>query len=349
MTHAPAGRAPVLQTRRLTKTYGGRQAVIEADLTLHQGKITCLLGPSGCGKSTLLRMIAGLEFPDSGEIDAQGRRLSWPYGGVPPEHRGIGLVFQDYALFPHMTALQNVAFGLGDLPRAQRRERAEAMLAAVQLEGRGGAWPGALSGGEQQRVALARALARRPDILLLDEPFSGLDAHLKGEVRQSLTEALRAAGASVLVVTHDAREALLMADELVLMHAGRIVQAGPPRACYLDPVSPDAARLLGEVNLLPAQVTAGVAETAFGAVAARDLPPGPAVVMVRPEGLKPAPQGVVAQVSQVRFGGGYHEVQLTVAGVRAHMHVSGEPPAEGQDLAIEIDPELARAFPGHTR
>lgn len=349
MTRAPADRAPVLQTRRLTKTYGERQAVIEADLTLHQGKITCLLGPSGCGKSTLLRMIAGLEVPDSGEIDAQGRRLSWPHGGVPPEDRGIGLVFQDYALFPHLTALQNVAFGLGDMSRAQRRDRAEAMLAAVQLEGRGGAWPNALSGGEQQRVALARALARGPDILLLDEPFSGLDAHLKGEVRLSLTEALRAAGATVLVVTHDAREALLMADELVLMHAGRIIQSGPPRACYLDPVSPDAARLLGEVNLLAAEVTAGMAQTAYGPLAAPGLSPGPAVVMVRPEGLKLAPEGAPARVSQVRFGGGYHEVQLIADGVRAHMHVSGEPPAEGQAVAIQIDTELARAFPDPAR
>ncbi len=345
MTTAPAPQAPVLEAHGLVKAYGERQAVIHADLSLHRGRITCLLGPSGCGKSTLLRMIAGLEVPDSGEIEAQGRRLSWPHGGVPPENRGIGLVFQDYALFPHMTALQNVAFGLGDLPRAHRRTRAQAMLDTVQLGARGGAWPNALSGGEQQRVALARALARRPEILLLDEPFSGLDAHLKGEVRLSLTEALRAAGATVLVVTHDAREALLMADDLVLMHAGRIIQAGAPRACYLDPVSPDAARLLGEVNLLPAQVTAGMAQTAYGAVAAADLPTGPAVVMVRPEGLIRADRGVLAQVSQVRFGGGYHEVQLRVNGVRAHMHVAGEAPAEGQDLAIQIDPELARAFP----
>lgn len=349
MKDMPAPPPPALSARGLVKTYGERRAVIDADLLLHPGKITCLLGPSGCGKSTLLRMIAGLEAPDGGEVEAQGRRLSWPNGGVPPEDRGIGLVFQDYALFPHMTALQNVAFGLGDLSRAQRRVRAQAMLEAVQLGTRGEAWPAALSGGEQQRVALARALARGPDILLLDEPFSGLDAHLKGEVRLSLTEALRAAGATVLVVTHDAREALLMADDLVLMHGGRIIQSGAPRACYLDPVSPDAARLLGEVNLLPARVSAGMAQTAYGAVAAPHLPTGQAIVMVRPEGLTLAPKGSPAQVTQVRFGGGYHEVQLTAEGVRAHMHVPGEPPAEGQAVAIQIEAELARAFPDPAR
>jgi iron(III) transport system ATP-binding protein len=335
-----------LTVQGVSKAYGTRSAVIAADLTLRRGKITCLLGPSGCGKSTLLRLIAGLEVPDSGKIAADGRALSRAGAAVAPEDRGIGLVFQDYALFPHMTALQNVAFGLRGLPAGQRRARAHAMLEAVQLGTRGGAWPHALSGGEQQRVALARALARAPQILLLDEPFSGLDAHLKGEVRLSLTDALRAAGATVLVVTHDAREALLMADDLVLMHGGRIIQAGAPRACYLDPVSPDAARLLGEVNLIPGQVRAGLAHTPFGAVPAVGFADGPAVVMVRPEGLRLSEgAGAAAHVAQVRFGGGYHEVQLTADGQRAHAHLAGVAPEAGQTVTVRIDPELARVFP----
>jgi iron(III) transport system ATP-binding protein len=337
--------AIALTVQAVSKAYGPRAAVVAADLTLRRGKITCLLGPSGCGKSTLLRLIAGLEVPDSGEIAAEGRALSWAGAAVPPEDRGIGLVFQDYALFPHMTALQNVAFGLRSLPAAQRRARAQAMLEAVQLGARAKAWPHALSGGEQQRVALARALARAPQILLLDEPFSGLDAHLKGEVRLSLTQALRAAGATVLVVTHDAREALLMADDLVLMHDGRIIQAGAPRACYLDPVSPEAARLLGEVNLIAGQMRAGLAHTPFGPVPASGYADGPAVVMVRPEGLRLAEAGAPAHVAQVRFGGGYHEVQLTADGQQVHAHVSGAAPEAGQTVTVRIDPDLARVFP----
>lgn len=334
-----------LSVHGVSKAYGSRPAVVAADLTLRRGQITCLLGPSGCGKSTLLRLIAGLELPDAGVIEAGGRRLSWAGAAVAPEDRGIGLVFQDYALFPHMTALQNVAFGLRSLPGRQRKARAQAMLEAVQLGSRGGAWPHALSGGEQQRVALARALARAPEILLLDEPFSGLDAHLKGEVRLSLTEALRAAGATVLVVTHDAREALLMADDLVLMHGGQIIQSGAPRDCYLDPVSPEAARLLGEVNLIPGQVRGGLAHTPFGAVPATSCADGPAVVMVRPEGLRLIEAGALAHVAQVRFGGGYHEVQLTAERQRVHAHVSGAAPEAGQTVGVLIDPDLARVFP----
>jgi len=334
-----------LSVQGVSKAYGARAAVIAADLTLRRGRITCLLGPSGCGKSTLLRLIAGLEVPDAGEILADGRGLSWAGGAVAPEAREVGLVFQDYALFPHMTALQTVAFGLRGLPSGERRARAQAMLEAVQLGTRGGAWPHALSGGEQQRVALARALARAPGVLLLDEPFSGLDAHLKGEVRLSLTEALRAAGATVLVVTHDAREALLMADDLVLMHGGRIIQSGAPRACYLDPVSPDAARLLGEVNLIPGQVGGGLAHTPFGAVPAPGCADGAAVVMVRPEGLRLAEGGSWAHVAQVRFGGGFHEVQLTAGSQRVHAHLAGAAPEAGQTVAVRIDPDLARVFP----
>ncbi|MDP2212890.1 ABC transporter ATP-binding protein [Phenylobacterium sp.] len=337
---------PALTAQGLSKAYGSKSAVIEASLTLRAGEITCLLGPSGCGKSTLLRLIAGLETPDAGLVAAGERRLSGPEGVVPPEARGVGLVFQDYALFPHMTAEQNVAFGLRTLPSGLRKARAREMLEAVQLGGRGGAWPHALSGGEQQRVALARALARRPEILLLDEPFSGLDAHLKGEVRLWLTDALRGAGAAVLIVTHDAREALLMADELVLMHAGRIIQSGAPRACYLDPASPEAARLLGEVNLIDGVIASGQARTPFGDIPAPGLADGPAVVMVRPEGLRLSDQGASATVAQVRFGGGYHEVQVQAGQQRVHMHLSGNAPAEGQAVSLTIDPELAKVFPG---
>ncbi|WP_296818261.1 ABC transporter ATP-binding protein, partial [Brevundimonas sp.] len=192
----------VIEARGLAKSYGGKPAVQAADLTLEAGRITCLLGPSGCGKSTLLRLIAGLETPDAGVVTAEGQDIT----RRPPEARGVGMVFQDYALFPHLRVAANVAFGLNERPANERRSRALALLERVKLAARAEAWPGELSGGEQQRVALVRALAREPRAVLLDEPFSGLDSHLKAEVREATLAALRASNAAVLIVTHDAEE-----------------------------------------------------------------------------------------------------------------------------------------------
>jgi len=238
----------VLTVEGVSRAYGQRRAVIEASLTLEAGKITCLLGPSGSGKSTLLRLIAGLEPVDAGVIRAGDEVLSRPGHTTAPERRGTGLVFQDYALFPHLTVLDNVRFGLTALPRGEQRARAMAALDRVGLADRARDWPHALSGGEQQRVALARSLVREPAAILLDEPFSGLDAHLKAGVRDELTAALRAAGAAVLIVTHDPGEAMMMADRLVLMDGGRVIQSGEPADCHDRPASVAAARLLGEIN-----------------------------------------------------------------------------------------------------
>ena len=330
----------------VSKRYGDRLAVDAADLTLTPGRITCLLGPSGCGKSTLLRLIAGLEPVDGGNVSAGETVLSSPGVHVATERRGVGLVFQDYALFPHLRVLDNVAFGLKHLARSERRARALAMLEHVKLAGRSDAWPHALSGGEQQRVALARALAREPQAVLLDEPFSGLDAHLKGEVRQALLAALRAAGAAVLIVTHDAEEALLMADDLALMSEGRILQAGAPDDCYLKPVSMTAARLLGPVNVVAARVVGGRAETAFGLIDAAGLPDGAAQAMIRPEGLQLDPKGVAADVTEVRFGGGFHEVTLAAGGQTAKMVVRAGAPKPGERVTVSIDPARAAVFEG---
>ena len=220
------------------------------------------------------------------------------------------------------------------------------MLEHVKLAGRSDAWPHALSGGEQQRVALARALAREPQAVLLDEPFSGLDAHLKGEVRQALLAALRAAGAAVLIVTHDAEEALLMADDLALMSEGRILQAGAPDDCYLKPVSMTAARLLGPVNVVAARVVGGRAETAFGLIDAEGLPDGAAQAMIRPEGLQLDPKGVAADVTEVRFGGGFHEVTLAAGGQTAKMVVRAGAPKPGERVTVSIDPARAAVFEG---
>ena len=343
MHEAPA---PILQVRSVSKRYRGRLAVAQASLTLQPGRITCLLGPSGCGKSTLLRIIAGLETADSGEIEAAGRVVTGPGLAVPPEHRGIGLVFQDFALFPHLTAAQNVAFGLKGLPATPRLERAAGLLEAFRLGERAGAWPHTLSGGEQQRVAIARALARRPAAILLDEPFSGLDGDLKAEVRHAVLSGLREADAAVLIVTHDPEEAMLMADELALMSEGRILQAGTPEECYLRPRSIVAARLLGEANLLAARVSDEAAVTDFGTLPAPEIEDGPATAMVRPEGLRLDPGGSAAGVVRVRFGGAFREVTIEANGQEASMHLAGPAPRKGERVTVAIDPERAVVFAG---
>lgn len=328
-----------------SRRFGARVAVNRADLVLRPGRITALLGPSGCGKSTLLRMIAGLEPLDGGQIRGGDQWSADARAATPPEARDVGLVFQDYALFPHLTVLQNVAFGLRGLPRAERKARAMALLESVRLADRASAWPHALSGGEQQRVALARALARRPRAVLLDEPFSGLDRHLKAEVREGLVAALRQAGAAVLIVTHDAEEALLTADDLALMSAGRILQTGMPEDCYRRPASLTAARLLGEVETLPAMVTGGVAASALGRFPAPGLTDGPAVVAARPHDLTITQDPGEAEVRAVRFGGGWHEATVALGDHPIVLRVTGAPPAVGARVALTVDPARVSVFP----
>jgi iron(III) transport system ATP-binding protein len=328
-----------LQARGVSRRYGATLAVDAADIAQQPGEITCLLGPSGSGKSTLLRLLAGLEPADGGEVLAAGRRLSGPGGHVPPEDRDLGFVFQDYALFPHLTVAENVAFGLRRLKPAERRERARLQLERVRLAHRGDAYPQALSGGEQQRVALARALAREPSAILLDEPFSGLDMRLKAEVRDAALSALRAAGAAALIVTHDADDALLTADTLALMDSGRILQTGAPRDVYLNPVSLQAARLTGEAETLPARILAGRAETPFGPLPAPRAPDGEAIVVVRPEAYRLAENGVEVRIASARFAGGYVDVHFDGPGGRGHAHApAGWSGAPGAAVRLALDP-----------
>jgi iron(III) transport system ATP-binding protein len=316
--------------------------VAEASLALHAGEITALLGASGSGKSTLLRLIAGLEPVDSGEIRLGDVLLSGPGRTLAPERRGIGLVFQDYALFPHLSVLDNVRFGLKGLTGHEQRSRAEAALERVGLRERGSAWPQWLSGGEQQRVALARAMVRGPEVLLLDEPFSGLDAHLKAGVRRDLTGTLRAAGTATLIVTHDAGEALMMADRLVLMEDGRVIQSGTPADCYRDPVSVAAARLLGEVNVIPVAVEGGIARTPWGPVAAPTLDDGPAQLLLRPHDLGLAVGGPAARVMGRGFAGAFSQVEVQLGEQALQMHLSGPAPAVGETVAVSADMDRAR-------
>ncbi len=329
---------PVLELCDVVRAYPGRTAVDDASFVLQPGGITCLLGPSGCGKSTLLRLIAGLEPVDAGEVRIRGQLVAAPGMTAAPEHRGVGLVFQDNALFPHLDVSANVGFGLTGMAPGARRARVAALLDRFHIAHLAAAWPHMLSGGEQQRVAIARALAREPSLLLLDEPFSGLDSHLRGAVRDALLADLRAAGTSVLIVTHDPEEAMMIADNLVLMAAGRILQTGRPEDCYHRPVSIAAARLLGDIAVIDAVVTNGIADTVLGAVQAVGIADGAAKIAVRPDAIVAGSTGVAATVSATRFAGHYYIVEAFAADQYFTFQLPGTPPAIGDPVTLALRP-----------
>jgi iron(III) transport system ATP-binding protein len=341
------------------------------DLDVGPGEILCLLGPSGCGKTTLLRLASGLEPLQQGRITLGGQLIAEPGRETPPEGRGVGFVFQDYALFPHLTVEENVAFGLRFVPRGQRKWRIMDALARVGLEAYAAAWPHMLSGGQQQRVALARALAPRPAVLLLDEAFASLDARLREQVRDDTLHVLQEAGIATLIVTHDAEEAMFMADRIALMNRGQIEQLGTPAELYLTPASRFVATFLGEVNILPGRIRAGRAETPIGTVTPRGpgAAEGEAVeVLLRPEGLRvlaaPRPErpaaalagdlagcGVVAEVEACRLLGATTLVHLAVPdgqGGLLHLHARLPPGvwlSRGERVSVAMDPQRAFVFP----
>jgi iron(III) transport system ATP-binding protein len=270
----------------LTRRYDGRVVVEDVSLRVMPGKVTCLLGPSGCGKSTTLRMIAGVEMQDSGEIHVDGNLICDTVFRVPPERRHIGLMFQDFALFPHLSVAQNVGFGLsGD--KAAKAARVAELLDRVGLAQYHRAYPHELSGGEQQRVALARALAPRPRIMLMDEPFSGLDNRLRDGIRDDTLDILREEDTAVLLVTHEPEEAMRMADEIALMRDGRIVQQGAPYNVYNAPVDRSAMAFFSEINVIRGRVQGALTETPFGHFLAPGVPDGQEVeIVIRPQHIK---------------------------------------------------------------
>lgn len=295
--------APLLSVSGLSKRYRAQDplAVEEVGFDLGNGEILALLGPSGCGKSTTLRMIAGFEHPEAGDIVLRGERIL----DHPPQRRRIGIVFQDYALFPHMSLGQNVAFAMRHLPKAKRAARAREWLDLVGLADLAERMPDELSGGQQQRVALARTLAAEPQLVLLDEPFSNLDAALRESTRKEVRQLFKAAGTSVILVTHDQAEALSFADQVGVMHAGKLIQLDRPERVYQHPATAFVAEFLGHTNLLEGEADGEIAQTALGPVAITPATRGPVRVSLRPEhlALATAPDGHGATVVEREFRG----------------------------------------------
>ncbi len=318
---------PRLELKNITKSYDGVRVVEDLSFSVAPGQVTCLLGPSGCGKSTTLRMIAGVERQSAGELWVDGELICSDDHRVLPEDRPIGLMFQDFALFPHLSVAQNVAFGI-KAGKAETRARVMALLARVGMEGFADVYPHQLSGGEQQRVALARAIAPRPKIMLMDEPFSGLDNRLRDGIRDETLSVLKEEGTAVLLVTHEPDEAMRMADEIALMRDGRIVQMGNPYNIYNAPVDKAAAGFFSDINVIRGVSNGALTQTPFGQFLTPGLADGQAVeIIIRPQHLRidfdrqgkgpnPTPQeGVPAKgvVKRARFMGRESLVEFEMA------------------------------------
>ncbi|MEL6954282.1 MAG: ABC transporter ATP-binding protein [Pseudomonadota bacterium] len=316
-----------LAVEHLTCRFGARDVVRDVSLEIAAGEVVCLLGPSGCGKSTTLRAIAGIEEQRAGRITLDGRVLAEDGLHLPPEERSIGLIFQDFALFPHLSVWENIAFGLSGT-RAEKVARVGALLERVRLTGFQKARPHTLSGGEQQRVALARALAPKPAVMLMDEPFSGLDNRLRDGIRDDTLALLQEEDTAVLLVTHEPEEAMRMADRIALMRDGEIVQQGAPYAIYTAPADRDAAAFFSDINILEGKVEAGFAQTILGPFAAPDLSDGQVgEVVFRPQhvavdfdrdgGPRPSPLAgtpVPATVRRARFIGQQSLIEFALDG-----------------------------------
>ena len=301
-----------IRLHQVRKRYGEVGAANGISFHLQRGQLMALLGPSGCGKTTTLRLIAGFEQVDSGEVKINGQCVAChPHVHLPPEKRRVGMVFQEYALFPHLTVAQNVAFGLHHYG-GDKSKRVAAVLELVGLAGLEKRMPNELSGGQQQRVALARALAPEPDVVLLDEPFSNLDAGLRVRVRAEVRAILREANATAIFVTHDQEEALSLVDQVAVLINGVVQQQAAPQQLYIQPANRQVAEFLGDVNFLPGQATGKVADCALGRLATLNENQGAVDVLLRPENIQAEPSATPTdcQVRQVLFFG--HDQLVTV-------------------------------------
>jgi len=332
---------------------GSQQILNGISLSVEPGEVLCLLGPSGSGKTSLLRIAAGLLEGSTGTVSIDNRVISGPGTFVPPEKRDVGLVFQDYALFPHMTLLQNVEFGLTALGRSEARKQAMRVLSRVGLEDRASDYPSLLSGGEQQRVALARALAPRPGILLMDEPFSGLDSRLRDHVRRESLELLRETRSTAIIVTHDAEEALRVGDKIALIRNGELVQIGSASDLYYNPVDMFAAAFFSEINVLPARISDGIAETALGRCKTQSVrsKTGKAAIRLSDVDVKMDDgdeDWVPGRIGDRRFLGTSELLDIHLQGLDGPIHArvkSGIVSADATLVRVRVDPELIMIFP----
>lgn len=352
------GRAAASFAARLTfedvsRRFGDIYALKGFNLDIAPGEVVCLLGPSGCGKTTLLRIASGIEKPSSGRVLINDREVAGPNRFEPPETRNVGLMFQDFALFPHLTILDNVAFGLRALPRKEARREALAILARVGLERYANKYPHILSGGQQQRVALARAIVPRPSVMLMDEPFSGLDVQLRETMQEETLALLRETRSTSMIVTHHPEEAMRLGDRIAVMNGGRVIQIGSAEEMYNNPVELFVARMFSEINEVPQFVTGGEIASPVGRISARGLPDGTRAIMCirqRGIGLKPAGEGLAGRILHVRFLG---DIILTEIGVTGFdVPLLARLPAEngwhkGPEVGVTIDPESILVFPAN--
>ncbi len=345
------------------RRYGDRYALSGFTLDIQPSEVVCLLGPSGCGKTTLLRIASGIEKPSGGRVLINGLEVAGPSRFVPPEQRSVGLMFQDFALFPHLSILENVAFGLKSLPAEDAEREAMALLSRVGLAHMAQQYPHVLSGGQQQRVALARAIVPRPAVMLMDEPFSGLDVQLRDAMQEETLSLLRETRATSLIVTHHPEEAMRLGDRIAVMSGGQLVQLGSAQELYHHPKELFVARLFSEINEVKARAKGGSIDTPIGPIPAPAIADGdPAILclreramIVRPESLAPpqyrAPNAKIlpGRIQHVRFLGDVALLEVAVQGFDDPLKIRTPEPdglTRGANVTVEIDPARALVFPG---
>ena len=342
-----------LTFERLERRFDTTIALNGFSLDIAPAEVVCLLGPSGCGKTTLLRVAAGIEKPTGGRVLINAREVAGPDRFVPPERRNVGLMFQDFALFPHLTIIDNVAFGLRALPREDARREAAVALARVGLTRYADDYPHILSGGEQQRVALARAIVPRPAVMLMDEPFSGLDVQLRERLQEETLTLLRETRATCLIVTHAPAEAIRLGDRIAVMRAGRLLQAGKAEELYRNPADLFVARLFSEINEIPYTVESGALRTPIGAFAVPGLNEGEeAILCIRRRAIRigSAGAGLPARLLRSQFLGDLALLEVAVHGFERPLLTvvrEGEQPRQGQEVSISVDAESVLVFPAH--
>ena len=348
---AAATIAARLTFERLERRFDTTIALNGFSLDIAPAEVVCLLGPSGCGKTTLLRVAAGIEKPTGGRVLINALEVAGPDRFVPPERRNVGLMFQDFALFPHLTIIANVAFGLRALPREDARREAAVALARVGLTRYADDYPHILSGGEQQRVALARAIVPRPAVMLMDEPFSGLDVQLRERLQEETLTLLRETRATCLIVTHAPAEAIRLGDRIAVMRAGRLLQAGKAEELYRNPADLFVARLFSEINEIPYTVESGALRTPIGAFAVPGLNEGEeAILCIRRRAIRigGAGAGLPARLLRSRFLGDLALLEVAVHGFERPLLTvvrEGEQPRQGQEVSISVDAESVLVFP----